>query len=187
MGNLPGALRALSRRQIFLSGQKTALVAGIWDGPAVVACWAGGAGAEFDLLIGSQCDPRHGSPLRVRGTVKRLSGHDPEAGRQVIFQIGEGIEVVLTERRKPFHYTPDFHALRLKPEKADLIVVKMGYLVPDLEKLAAKAYLALTPGAVDQRLTQLSYEHLKRPIFPFDRGFHWDAKASRFYSCARKS
>ena len=172
-GDLPYALEAVTKRDVFLSGQKTAIIVGIWDPTAVAKCTAAGLDAQIDLTIGSFADNRHATSLRVRGTIEHFFDHDPVAGRQVIFRLGQGIQAVLTERRKPFHYFPDFHQLGLKPEEADLVVVKIGYLVTDLQKLAAKAYLALTPGSVNQHVTRVEYTRLEKPMFPFDRDFQW--------------
>lgn len=181
-GDLPYALAAVAHREVYRHGQKRALVVGIWDPQAVEKCTAAGLDAEIHLTIGSSADPAHSLPLNILGTVKHFFDHDPVAGRQVIFQIGEGIQAVLTQRRKPFHYFPDFHILGLKPEEMDLVVVKIGYLVTDLHKLASKAYLALTPGAVNQDVTRAPYSQVERPMFPFDRDFDWQAEATLLVS-----
>ncbi|MFT5191005.1 MAG: microcystin degradation protein MlrC, partial [Verrucomicrobiales bacterium] len=120
VGNLPYTLHALTKRDLFMSGQKQAILVGLWDAASVQSCTAAGLDAEIDLTIGQGCDSRYSSSLQVRATVKHFFEHDPLAGRQVIIQIGKGIRAVLTERRKPFHYFSDFYALGLKPEEADL-------------------------------------------------------------------
>ncbi len=173
-GDLPSALAGVTKRDVYFSGLKTAIVVGIWDPTAIEKCTAAGLDAEIDLTIGSLADNQHAAALHIQGTVEHFFDHDPVAGRQVIFRIGQGIQAVLTERRKPFHYFSDFHQLGLKPEEADLVVVKIGYLVTDLQKLASKAYLALTPGAVDQHVTRVDYTRLERPMFPFDTDFRWE-------------
>ena len=53
----------------------------------------------------------------------------------------------------------------------DLVVVKIGYLEPELFDAAGDWLLALTPGGVDQDLPRLPYERLQRPVFPLDRDF----------------
>jgi hypothetical protein len=45
------------------------------------------------------------------------------------------IYLTLTAGRKPFHYEKDFQMLGLEPSKCHILVVKIGYLVPDLERL----------------------------------------------------
>jgi len=52
----------------------------------------------------------------------------------------------------------------------DIIVVKMGYLVPNLYDMRADWIMALTPGGVDQNLESLEYNRIRRPMFPFDKG-----------------
>jgi len=49
-----------------------------------------------------------------------------------------------------------------------VVVVKIGYLEPELRRLARGWMIALTPGGVDQDLTRLDYRRLTRPLHPFD-------------------
>ncbi|MDC0387112.1 MlrC C-terminal domain-containing protein, partial [Flavobacteriaceae bacterium] len=51
----------------------------------------------------------------------------------------------------------------------DILVVKIGYLVPELYDLRGDWIMALTPGGVDQDLERLGYKRVKRPIFPLDK------------------
>ena len=45
----------------------------------------------------------------------------------------------------------------------------MGYLVPDLERLAARNVMALTPGGVYADLGSIAYTRVRRPIYPRDK------------------
>ena len=49
------------------------------------------------------------------------------------------------------------------------MVVKLGYLVPELYDMRADWIMALTPGGVDQDLERLTFKRIERPMFPFDR------------------
>ena len=52
------------------------------------------------------------------------------------------------------------------------MVVKIGYLEPELHAMAADWLLALTPGGVDQDLLRLGHHKVERPLYPFDdKGF----------------
>jgi len=62
--------------------------------------------------------------------------------------------------------------LGLDPRKTDIVVVKIGYLVPELYNLRADWIMALTPGGVDQDLERLPYKRIKRPMFPLDKDMH---------------
>ena len=56
------------------------------------------------------------------------------------------IYVTLTAARKPFHYEASFAQLGLDIGAHPILVVKMGYLVPDLERMCDLNLMALTPG-----------------------------------------
>jgi microcystin degradation protein MlrC len=49
------------------------------------------------------------------------------------------------------------------------VIVKIGYLEPELYAMRADWILALTPGGVDQNLERLPYKHIQRPMFPLDK------------------
>ena len=51
---------------------------------------------------------------------------------------------------------------------ADVVVVKIGYLEPDLYDTQKGWLMALTPGGVDQDLIRLGHHKIERPMFPFD-------------------
>ena len=59
--------------------------------------------------------------------------------------------------------------LNLDPENTDILVVKIGYLVPELYDLRGDWIMALTPGGVDQDLGRLGYQRINRPMFPLDK------------------
>jgi len=61
----------------------------------------------------------------------------------------------------------------LDPEAYKLIVVKEGYLFPELRDYAPLHIMALTPGFGDQRLDRLAFTHLHRPIHPLDPDVRW--------------
>jgi len=157
-----------------------ALVAGITDPGAVAACRRVGCGAGVALELGGKLDPLNGQPLRAAGQVISLNdtvlqiGDGGERPNQAAVVEIRGITVIITERRTPFHHREQFRELGLDPEAFKIIVVKIGYLVPELQQIAAASLLALTPGAVNQNITGLSYRRLNRPISPLDPDMVWD-------------
>jgi microcystin degradation protein MlrC len=76
--------------------------------------------------------------------------------------------VIVTERRKGYHKEKDFTGLGLNPRETDILVVKIGYLEPELYAMRGDWVMASTPGGVDQDLFRLPYKRLQRPIFPLD-------------------
>lgn len=151
--------------------------ASIPDAEAVKACVSAGVGAEVSLSIGGKWDTRNSEPLDVTGVVDFIKSD--EENTQVILKSG-GVRIILTSKRTPFHYRHQFLDLNITPEDHKIIVVKIGYLVPELKAMAQKAYLALSPGAVNQDIVKLPYERIQRPCFPFDKEMSWTPEVNIF-------
>ncbi len=79
--------------------------------------------------------------------------------------------MIVSEKRRPYHSIAEIQRLGVDPLAYKFVVIKIGYLEPDLKRAAPKAFLALTPGAVDQAITRLPFKRIKRPMFPFDQDF----------------
>lgn len=152
-------------------GAKDALVAGIADTAATKACYCAGVGAQLGLRIGATLDPAGSVPVEALAKVVfLLDAERPE--RQAVVRIG-GVTVVLTARRRPFHDLADFARLGLDSRAARLLVVKSGYLSPELAAIASPSLMALSPGVVDQDVARLPVQRVPRPTYPFDTGFYW--------------
>ncbi|MBP1886194.1 M81 family metallopeptidase [Sinorhizobium mexicanum] len=170
VGDRADVLRALLAR-----GWRDALIAGIADRPAVDACFAAGEGATLALRLGGSLDPSS-AVAEVTAIVMRLDDPGPIAERQAVVRI-DGIEVVLSARRRPYHNIEDFRRLGLDPGSVRLLVVKSGYLSPELAPIANPNLMALTDGVVNQDIENLASERRQRPIFPFDRDFDFKPRA----------
>ncbi len=147
------------------SGRKTAVWASCVDVAAVRACVDAGVGASVELDVGGQFGGT--DPVRLTGTVEAIV-EEERSGPIVVVRSG-GVSAVLTARRAAFHEVRQFTELGLDPAAVDVVVVKIGYLQPDLYAAAADHLLALTPGGVDQDLLRLRYRQVVRPIHPLDR------------------
>jgi microcystin degradation protein MlrC len=152
-----------------------ALIAGITDRPAVEACFAAGKGAKVALSIGGSLDPAS-MPAKVDAEVVNLDDPGPAAERQAVVRFG-GITVVLAARRRPYHNIADFTRLGLDPKTVRLLVVKSGYLSPELAPIANPNLMALTQGVVNQDIEGLASKRRARPVFPFDRDFDYQPQA----------
>jgi microcystin degradation protein MlrC len=153
------------------AGVCDAVYAAIADADAVGTCFAAGTRAEVALSLGGKLDTRHGTPLNVTGTVINLLDAEPN-NRQVVVDIA-GIKTVLTERRTAFTTVTQFDALGLDLTQHRIIGIKLGYLFPELRPVAHRAFLALSPGAINPAVEQIPYRHLKRPIYPLDPAMRW--------------
>jgi microcystin degradation protein MlrC len=170
VGDRADVLKALIARNF-----EGALMAGITDRPAVEACFAAGKGAELSLKIGGSLDPAS-LPVEVDAEVTWLDDQATAAERQAVVRTA-GITIVLAARRRPYHNIEDFTRLGLNPKSARLLVVKSGYLSPELAPIANPNLMALTDGVVNQHIEGLVSKRRLRPAFPFDRSFDYQPVA----------
>ena len=63
------------------------------------------------------------------------------------------------------------------PTAVRLLVVKSGYLSPELAPIANPNLMALTEGVVNQDIANLASNRRARPVFPFDRNFEFTPQA----------
>ncbi|SKC74510.1 Microcystin degradation protein MlrC, contains DUF1485 domain [Krasilnikoviella flava] len=145
----------------------TVIHASVFDPAAVEAAVRAGVGGRVDVEVGGHVDGRARGPVQIDGEVFSITPGDADAGTVVVVRRG-GVHAIVTERRKPYHHLHDFTRLGLDPHGADVVVVKIGYLEPELYDLAADWRLALTPGGVDQDLLRLGHHRIERPMYPFD-------------------
>jgi len=152
VGDRADVLAALLR-----SAQTGVVLAAITDPAACAALASGDRRVETGGSLGG------GGP-RVRLAVDRC---DLKQGCAVV-RAG-GLQVVFTDRRRPFHHLADFDARDIDLDRTRLLVVKSGYLSPDLRALPRRQIMALTDGAVCQNLAGLDNRHRPRPTWPFQK------------------
>lgn len=127
-----------------------------------------GVGQPVEGMVGAIVDDRYAPPLKLSGTVHSIREGDRNADVEVVVKSGNNY-IIVTKRRKPYHNESDFTNLDLNPREADILMVKIGYLVPDLYNMRGDWVMALTAGGVDQNLIGLPYQNIQRPMFPFDK------------------
>ncbi|KAI1151615.1 MlrC domain-containing protein [Nemania diffusa] len=137
-----------------------------------------GLGAVVTITVGAEVDDIHAGPLTMTGRVHAIRHGDRYATTEVVLQVGS-VYAILTKLRKPYHLERDFTELNLTPRSADIVIVKIGYLEPELYSMAKDWMLGLTPGGVDQDLVRLGHQRILRPMWPFDRDFEDPDLSSR--------
>lgn len=106
----------------------------------------------------------------MSGRVHAIRHGDRDAIIECVLQVGS-VFVITTKLRKPYPHESDFTQLSLEPRSTEIVIVKIGYLEPELYEIAADWRLALTPGGVDQDLARLAHARIHRPMWPFDQSF----------------
>ncbi|WP_420310289.1 M81 family metallopeptidase [Streptomyces sp. YS-B37] len=163
-----GLQQVLERPEFKDESGPTVIYASLPGTAAVETAVEAGVGATVTVTAGAEVDDRHAGPLTLTGVVHSIRHGDRDAETEVVLRVGS-VHVILTRLRKPYHHEHDFTDLELDPRSADLVLVKIGYLEPELFAMAADWKMALTPGGVDQDLERLGHHRIRRPMFPFDR------------------
>lgn len=159
-GDVTWTLKEILERPEFKSEDGPSLIYASIPGPELAEkATVAGVGGKVDGYVGAMVDSRFAPPVRLTGTVESI---DESA---VVVRVGS-VRVIVTKNR---NRNTNFSSLGLDPMATDMIVVKMGYLVPELYDMRADWIMALTPGGVDQDLESLEYNRIKRPMFPFDK------------------
>lgn len=165
-----GLARVLAREEFKSEENGLRLIYASLPGPkAVAVAVEAGVGAEVTVTAGAEVDDIHSGPLTMTGRVCAIKHGDKDAETEVVLRVG-GVDVILTKLRKPYHKEKDFTELGLRPRGVDVVVVKIGYLEPELYAMAKGWMLALSPGGVDQDLVRLGHRRVRRPMWPLDRG-----------------
>ena len=162
-------LRGLLERDV-----SDAVLASIPDAAAWQVCMSAGAGKRVQLQLGGHWDNLHSGPLEAEALVEHVSeGDSPTA----TVRIG-GVRVIITKFRKSMRNLADFQAAGIDPLAHKIVVVKLGYLMPQLRDAAEREIIVLTPGYSDMQLDRLPYRYLTRPIFPLDQDFAWSPQVN---------
>ena len=167
--------RAFVAGRLLALGAHDALVAGLVDAPAVAHCAAAGEGQRVHLSIGGTIDTTNNPMLDVAGVVERLTyeeGDSTGLPTMVLLRV-DSVRIILTRERRAFLDRASIAAAGIDPMAHQIVVVKLGYLFPDLATHAPYAILVLSSGTTNLRLADLPYKHVPRPIYPLDTEFVW--------------
>ena len=183
-GDVTWTLRELLNNKAFKNDAGPELIYASIPGPEMIkAAIKGGLNSTVSAKVGAQVDNRFSPPILLEGIVEAIHQGDVHAETEVVIRVGS-IKVIVTKKRKPYHREKDFTQLGLNPRKTDILVVKIGYLVPELYNMRGDWIMALTPGGVDQDLERLNYKRIKRPMFPLDKDMKNVNLKTRFIKAA---
>ncbi|MCB9264968.1 MAG: M81 family metallopeptidase [Lewinellaceae bacterium] len=168
-GDVAWTLREILARPEFKTESGPSLIYASIPGPELVEkAVEAGVGGTVEAYVGAAVDARYAPPIKLSGKIEAIEHGDVHAETEVVVKVGS-VHVIVTKKRKPYHKEVDFTRLGLNPRETDIVVVKIGYLVPELYDMRADWIMALTPGGVDQDLERLDYKRIQRPMFPLDK------------------
>lgn len=156
-------------------GATQVLIAGIADAAVVEACKDLREGDAMACTIGGRLDPAStavtaNAVFKRRGVVYSWPGNQPI--ESVLLSI-DGVDVIVNEERTPIVTTAVFEEFGLYPADYRVIVVKLGYLWPELYDTAKDFLMLLTKGSTCEVMTDCDFHIVPRPIYPLDRDMQW--------------
>lgn len=160
------------------SKMNNVLVGGIWDEKAVEKCAEAGIGNKINADIGGLHDSKS-KRVSIEGTVKFLRRNkNGEINGAVIST--ENIDIIVCSIREGFIGISDFAHFDINLRDYNTIIVKQGYLFPELSNIKDMNVIALTEGNSALDITTIPYEFTHRPIYPLDKDFEFviDKKSS---------
>lgn len=159
--------------RIIESGAKNVLIAGIADAKACELCYKANIGDTLTLTVGGSLDKNSeqakiSGKLIHRGDIISYTGAN--AGESATLDCGD-ITVVITKNRASMCRPDIFESADIDLSKYKIVVVKLGYLFPELAQIAQRSILAFTPGSSTEHLSDMNMKNIRRPMFPLDDNF----------------
>ncbi len=185
-----GTVIAEAMNQRHHAGKKFRAFVAICDPESQASARHAGVGKKLALRIGGKTDDQHGNTLDLTVTVRSLHDgkftetqvrhgglRDFDMGPTAIVETDGGLTIQLTSLRTFPTSLLQITSCGLKPEEFQIIVAK-GVQAP----VAAYAPVCPTlirvntPGSTTADMNLLTYQHRRKPLFPFEDVFGNSAK-----------
>ena len=149
------------------------LYSGFFDAPAAEACIKAGLGAQVEITLGGNWDKENGKKVPIKVRVLKIVRLYGTYKSDLVLVNHRNIYIVITSKHIGFGDPDLLPALGINPAEYCLVAVKLGYLEPCFESIAARAIMATTRGCSNEVLESIPYRKVVRPIFPLDKDFNW--------------
>ncbi|MCA9062892.1 MAG: M81 family metallopeptidase [Planctomycetaceae bacterium] len=160
----------------------------LFDSDAVEQCAAGGIGARLQLSVGGHSDQLHGAPVEME--VRVVSLHDGrfsesqprhggitefDQGRTAVCETSAGLTIMLTSRRMVPFSLQQLISCGLNPAAFRILVAKgVNAPIAAYRDVCPHMIRVNTIGSTCADMTQLSYQHRRRPLFPIEQNHPWN-------------
>ena len=159
---------ALMLNLFLKNGIENALFAAIIDPVSVKKVLEYKEGDAINITIGGCFDNDSEKSVLENAVIKKINlSLLAEMPKSCVLSYN-GIDILLFDKRKPVFDTETLKAHGLSFEDYNILVVKQGYLSPELLEASKHAVMALTTGNCNQKIERLNYKKLIRPIYPLD-------------------
>lgn len=153
------------------------LYGGIYDPEATLQC-KGRVGEEVTLTFGAGFDKATSSPLTATGIVKAYVKDWTRLGMlkgDLALFSSSGVDIVIAQTHVGYIVPEIFTDLGVDPRDVEIVVCKLGYLTDHHKQVAGRSIMALTKGNTNENLKSLVYKKVKRPLFPLENDFDFNA------------
>lgn len=105
-----------------------------------------------------------------RGILQQTFGDTDNYGKTITLKVKDKpIDIVLISESISFADNHQFEAANINLHEYNLVVVKQGYIFPDLKDYCDYSIMALTDGATNQKTEKIVFKQIMRPMMPFDQ------------------
>ena len=127
--------------------------------------------------MGGRKDTVFGHPLTLDVTVEAMAQDSLlSTSRGAVLVESEGVHIAIINSRRSFTTLQDFADLGIEPLDYKIVVVKLGYLYPELRDIAPVHLMALTSGFCNLDMRTLPFQKVHRPSYPLDLNMEWEAE-----------
>ncbi|WP_147917526.1 M81 family metallopeptidase [Ruania zhangjianzhongii] len=144
-------------------------VSTIWSPDSFLALRGHSLNDRVRVSVGMDHD-EYSRPIEVEGVLKArgdllgyMSSAKDKVGNTCTVTVGN-VDVVVTDRPGSFVTLDHFRAAGLDPADYSVIVVKQGYLFPEIAELAGQHVMCISAGATYQFIEHLSYQNVAREL-----------------------
>ena len=153
---------------------EASLIAGLVAPTAVKACAAAGVGQCVEVKLGGEIDPAS-TTVQASVKVKEIYSVDGLVDSALISL--DGVDIIINKEREWFLSPETMAKYGADYRDYHIIVVKMGYLFPDLDAVKDRGIIAMTKGPVMLDIRQLNYENQRRPLYPLEEDFEYSTES----------
>ena len=155
---------------------KRILIAAIHDATCYAQLEPMCDGAHVEVMLGMGLDEMSAPVLlkasilhhgRQEGTI--MYGEEGDYGGIVTLHIDDsGIDIAITHNNHSFVELHQLTACGINVDDYDIIVVKQGYIHPELKEKGKRNIMSLTDGATLQDTKRIPFKQIMRPMYPID-------------------
>jgi microcystin degradation protein MlrC len=148
------------------------LYAQLYSPEAVSSCQARAIGETVAVSIGKTA-LQGAIKAKTKSTISSV-GKDEEF--TVILLQTPFMEILITDKRFPIADPAQFIEFGAPLLDYDIVIFKLGYLMPALRDLATRHIMAISEGCTTLNLSTLNYKRLEEPLFPIRDDFEPEFK-----------